>query len=727
MSFGKAPSSVLLTAVAAACFACLGCKPGVREDRSITFGPDGRVAFQHGGNGVFVTDAKSGKPKRIYEPVAGDMAFSPPIWNPDGKRMVFTVARALGNTPTVPVGDAPANGRQSVAVPVRYTCFLHDPAIPDSNEKLFEATASHAGYVAAGLAVSWHADGRGLDFVEQEGTQHRVSSFDLTTRQRNAVPLAPADHVVLGTGRGQRFALLGGAATASGLWIEGDGTWWRVPDSEPGKHGLESLRSRIPQWSRDGKKLAFVDGTAVRVCDPSTRQTETWFRSESPLSSLHWHPDGSRVGLIDGSRLVLVGPAGELRVLTAPLAPEVVAFAGWDASGQWMACVATGPLPYRVGAAWATLFVPNANARTVVCVADADGANAKPLVTGLRATFPNWSPTEPRLSVWLTVEPPYRLAEGRVGMRPGDPAVLIDPSTGKLDWLPVNGTEHAQIGHAELRAGRLDEALRRFDEATAALPVDAKADWMLFRAIALKKAGRAADSQAAWRRFAPPTQQNRDRALYSVMRVADPRLPPLEPEMILPRHQYAAEAFVSLEMAADGIEFFRHEVREVATDVEKLSATVALCQLLLLTDKKAEYAECVVDQLLPLSGQILSNPATSRTPTQSVAWTLLPLAVREFTAPLPEQLVRRVSGATAAWPQGGDIDFVCQWVSRTCGGRLKDVAMTERASKRLLAHPARDRWNLDDGGVNIEFLWRIRAAFLIEEQLRETFGAEPAR
>ena len=111
----------------------------------------------------------------------------------------------------------------------------------------------------------------------------------------------------------------------------------------------------------------------------------------------------------------------------------------------------------------------------------------------------------------------------------------------------------------------------------------------------------------------------------------------------------------------------------------------------------------------------------------SLAGTLLPLAVGEFTAPMPEQLVHRVSGAVAAWPHGGDMDFVCQLLSRTCGGRLKDAAMTERASKRLLAHPARDRWNLDDGGVNIEFLCRIRAAFLIEEQLRETFGAEPAR
>ena len=319
--------------------------------------------------------------------------------------------------------------------------------------------------------------------------------------------LPPAEHVALGSAPGRpRHALLGGAGSDSGLWVEGDVTWWRVPDSAPDAPHLETLRRCVPRWSRDGAKLAFVGGGSVRVCDIASRRTETWFRSElpqgaalfpaPPLSAgLHWHPDGTRVGLIDGTQLVTVGPSGKVEALTGadnslvlvpvPLAAapvvawvvneltrvnhSVVAFAGWDGSGRRMAYVATEPLPYKAGAVWAALFVPNPPARTAVRVANADGANPKSVVSGLRATFPHWSPTDSRLSVWLTVEPPYRLADGRVGMPPGDPAALLDLNTGKLEWLPVNGTEHAQIGHVELRAGRLAAALRRFDDATTAL------------------------------------------------------------------------------------------------------------------------------------------------------------------------------------------------------------------------------------------------------------------
>ena len=140
--------------------AALGCQPAVREDRTITFGPDGRASFQHGRNGVFVTDPTTGAPKRVYEPAPGDIAFGPPAWDPAGKRMAFAVARALDGKRAEPAGDAPADGRWYAGVPVRYTCWLYDPAAPGGPEKLFEAAAGHAGYIAAGLAVAWHPDGR---------------------------------------------------------------------------------------------------------------------------------------------------------------------------------------------------------------------------------------------------------------------------------------------------------------------------------------------------------------------------------------------------------------------------------------------------------------------------------------------------------------------------------------------------------------------------------------
>ena len=211
---------------------------------------------------------------------------------------------------------------------------------------------------------------------------------------------------------------------------------------------------------------------------------------------------------------------------------------------------------------------------------------------------------------------------------------------------------------------------------------------MCFRAIALRKAGRDADSRAAWGRFSPPPRPRRDTAMNPLVRVADPRLPPLEVESILPRHRFTAEAFVSLGMAADGVEFFRREVGEAGSDIDRLSAATALCQLLLLIDRKAEYAECVVDQLLPLSRRLLANTATSGVSMQSVAWTLLPMASAEFSDRLPEPWVRRVCESAAAWPPGGDdVDFVCQLVLRTCGARLGERAMVGRADTRLRGTP----------------------------------------
>src|SRR5437868_11861360 len=107
----RRPRRPTLVGIVAGAALVAGCQPGVREDRTITFGPDGRAAFQHGRNGVFVTDPATGRPARVYEPEPEDVATSPPVWDPAGTRMVFAVARAMDGWRPEPAGDAPADGR----------------------------------------------------------------------------------------------------------------------------------------------------------------------------------------------------------------------------------------------------------------------------------------------------------------------------------------------------------------------------------------------------------------------------------------------------------------------------------------------------------------------------------------------------------------------------------------------------------------------------------------
>jgi hypothetical protein len=315
-------------------------------------------------------------------------------------------------------------------------------------------------------------------------------------------------------------------------------------------------------------------------------------------------------------------------------------------------------------------------------------------------------------------------------MPPGDPAAVLDPDTGGLDWLPVSGAEHAQIGHVELRTGRLAAAVDRFDAAVTGLPPGGKADWMFFRAVALQQAGRVAEARDAWQRFEPPgvVAPDRTRNPAALQAAATGIRPPVaDGDVIRPRHRFAAEAFVSLEMVGEGIDFFRREADGARPDGDRLSASVALCQLLLLSGRRAEYTRYVADELIPLAVRILPGAGAAREAVSgSVALTVLPLAVEEFAAAVPEGLIRRVGEKLDAWPHGDDeADFACRLALRTCARRLRDAAMAERAGAAVASHPAKGRWELSAGGeVDLESLLRLRVAFLLQDLLREAFGAD---
>src|SRR5262245_71737 len=111
-----------------------GCGQPVREDRTITFAPQGdAVGFQHGPEGVFVADKQGGGLTKIFQPGEGTLATSTPLWAPDGKRLLFTTAApADGARVTVgqPRRDPDPAGNIHLQQPVVYTCWLRDAGEP---------------------------------------------------------------------------------------------------------------------------------------------------------------------------------------------------------------------------------------------------------------------------------------------------------------------------------------------------------------------------------------------------------------------------------------------------------------------------------------------------------------------------------------------------------------------------------------------------------------------
>ena len=75
--------------------------------------------------------------------------------------------------------------------------------------------------------------------------------------------------------------------------------------------------------------------------------------------------------------------------------------------------------------------------------------------------------------MWGTFSPSHRsLAEigGGLGLRRGDPAAIVDVSTGAIRWLAINGDELAQVGHYFLLKQDVAQARAWYRKADKQLP-----------------------------------------------------------------------------------------------------------------------------------------------------------------------------------------------------------------------------------------------------------------
>lgn len=661
-----------------ACLLIVGCGQPVRQDRTIEFSRDGnQVSFQHEQEGVFVADPHGGPATKIFQPDENVVATSRPLASPTDGRLLFATAQPLdAKQPqaVISMGSTPAEGRIVGAVPVRFTCWLRDEPQTDQPtevRELFSATCGHVGYVSAGLVVRWHPDGKHVLYVGklEDGTaQHSIFEYDMESGQTRRV-FPHAGHAILcdwTPGGSALVCVVGGAANQArtgtapanrnGIWIgtpnEID-SWWRVPESEQLSFAelpslIESLRASRPAWTKDDSLFAFVSRVAL---DPNnvpnthrlhrvefaSRTVSTVADSDGLFVDLHWSPDGQRLGFVTQTAkgpasLRILEPSGKISEL--PAGQSVRKFAGFDATGQRLAFVSATPLNSPMESPWwALLLRPDPLSRDSIWIADADLANpSREVFSGMRVTFPLWSPREERLSLWLTFTPRYCSLLSMLrqwGLLPGDPAATIDVATGEISWLAVSPQEELQIGHFHLLKRNHAEAWTWYEKALKKLPatkppknwteltqrLGAPENSQLFEFVCLKQMGRDDEAAAKWLEF--------EQSFYPVAAGAeqdapapdptDSMLTALGPQAELLKHLihdlYVAEVFLSVDAVDDAITHFRAETPPDTSDDESLSRSIVLAQLLLIARDHDAYLAHVTNVVRPLALRMWKNPA----------------------------------------------------------------------------------------------------------------------
>ena len=616
-SLRRSRCAPLFLALAMIFATCPACQP-VKEDRTVTWSAQGdSIGFQHGEEGVFVADREGRSLERVYQPGPDVVATSTPLWSPTDDRLIFTTARdpQQKQAPTIsrltqgdPTGDAFA------AIPVIYTCWLREDTKdragrPAEPQPLFEAACNHVGYVAANLAVRWHPDGNKILFIDQVDPQrHALFAYDLPSGDKEQVFEETAEAIAFDwcPDNAHLACVLAGTPKGNGLWIGCTGTadWWHVPESEKLAHAmldspLERLKTSRPAWSRDGGRFVFVTGVPD---DPSAKRSQLWLgdlanhqvkllaECQETIDDLAWSSNGQRLGLVrrgDEPSLDMLTLEGEWLPIVAE--QPVRHFVGWDASGQSIAYVTAGDIPLADDENWALLLMADPQSRDAVFVTPDDATRpARKVVSGLRVTFPHWSPRDEKLSLWFTFSPSHRSWLSRWlgwGLFPGDPAAIVDVDTGRIDWMAVNPWEEWQVGHYHLLKRDYVEAWRRYERAGEARAASDSATTAVdffgrlrspreigpFEYVCLRKLGRddeAVERLAEFRRRFPPdlsqvSARTADTGHGQTQPIVAQLLEILSPDgptASLLQDLYIAESCLSVDAPEEAESVFRHRM-----------------------------------------------------------------------------------------------------------------------------------------------------------------------
>ena len=731
------------------CLAGCADQPSVQEDRSVTFAPgaDG-TAFQHGDKGIFVeidgelTKVFDPDPEILavstpHWSTSGEALIFTTARAVETESNAAEVQDTPRPTATLETWDEAPEGRTFFRQPVRYTCWLRKKATDAEPEKLFEADCDDIGFVAADLAVRWGRDNREILYIRgAEENRHGLFRFDLETKKSQQVFPHAAEVLLFDrVPGGDQFACLTGRrvmatvqtvkvkdgepATAEiprtpqeslGLWIGTPGeddSWWHVPDSAPSSEGLRTLIAMRPTWTNGGGRFAFPASREETVDAQTTRRfyqvqvgtlkkqsTETRLSSPRPIRELRWAPDGERIGLIRSPEAGGTTPLPSLHVLAAngtlsePIGSGAVRhFAGWNATGDLLASVRPDPTLQREKQSWALLLIGDPFARDTLQVISDAKPHAAPqeLVSGVRITFPHWSPETNELSFWGTFQPTHRSWPSMMlgmGLRAGDPAARIDATTGTLHWMPVDAREHAQVANYYLLKRDYAEAQKWFDKADKQRDAESEqqqpgrnlpqilatlADERVFRSHCLRQLGRQKEADALLAEFrrtfplpvARPDETNDENAPASpqdlALQLFGPMLGPPQLARELSQDYYIAEALLSVDAPREARALFERSLKNATTDHARLSRAILLSQIQLLQDDTLGYAQFVTNTLGPQlirywETRVANAASELREPfTAALVFhgglALSPMYSKEFVAQIPpetlEPLVRK--------------------------------------------------------------------------------------
>jgi Tol biopolymer transport system component len=327
------------------------------EDRSPVFSPDGRyIAFTRDARALLLVPALGG-PERTLCPIgANDIDFSP-----DGKTIAVSDRDSAGASLGIFLVSVETGSRRRLTTaPPGITGDQTPKFSPDGQQIAFNreflstidelhvvaVTGGESKRVSAGnrrmSGLAWMPGGREIVFSSRRGMPQQLWSVSAAGGTERALSVAGESAVKPAIARnGQRLAYVR-SIFDSNIWSL---DLPREPNSQPGrlvKRIASTWRDNNPQFSPDGKKIAFISDRAGSL--------EIWVSkadgsSPSQLTSLggqstpRWSPDGRRLAFAafagaNADIFVIDSEGGAPRAITT--GPANHNSPCWSPDGRWI-------------------------------------------------------------------------------------------------------------------------------------------------------------------------------------------------------------------------------------------------------------------------------------------------------------------------------------------------------------------------------------------------------